>query len=107
MANYSIKIDENITEAQIKKLVKEYNKNIQITLDYKNLMKDNFSKLKQLISSNKDKTTKKIIFFPNSCLTQPTENKRNIKRFFKFRYILLVYLKKQKIIIKNKYKFKK
>ena len=98
MANYSIKIDENITEAQIKKLVKEYNKNIQITLDYKNLKKDNFSELKQLISSNKDKTTKKkIIFFPNSCLTQPTEkNKRNIKRFFKFRYTITSIFKKTK-----------
>ena len=101
MANYSIKIDQNIGEFQIKKLVNEYNKNIQICSDYMNLKKDNFFKLKQLLSLSKDDLTQKnSIIFPNYNLTQPTEkNRRVIKSIFNVRYKIFNIFKKIKRII--------
>ena len=71
MAKYAIKIDKNIMRSDIENLLSEYSKNSEILINYKNLKKDNFSKLKEMILINKENFEKKNnIIFPNYNLSQ-------------------------------------
>ena len=91
MAKFSINIDPSINETQIQNLLIDYNKNLKICSEYKNFKWDSFKNLKKIIhSSNSYFFEKKNILFPDYNLKQPTkENRRNINKFFKLRYVII------------------